>query len=87
MTLDEAWAKVQEADTGGAAPAPGEAPGSPNSVLRRRPKANSKRGRSLIRTFTAYATKSRAPSGLKTRSLARQAGCSAVLKRSSKMTS
>lgn len=61
VTLDEAWAKVHEADTGGAAPAPGEAPGSPNSVLRRRLKANSKRGRSLIRTFTAYAAKSRAP--------------------------
>merc|ERR1719159_1812707 len=61
VTLDEAWAKVHEADTGGPAPAPGEAPGSPNSVLKRQLKANSKRGRSLIRTFTAYAAKSRAP--------------------------
>ena len=26
VTLDEAWAKVHEADTGGSAPAPGEAP-------------------------------------------------------------
>ena len=60
VTLDEAWAKVQEAD-GRAAPAPGEdeAAGSPDGVLKR--KANSKRGRSMIRTFTAYAAKSRAP--------------------------